>query len=144
MFVLGTIFLSSSGFIDKNDNGLSLKTLFRYRKIPPNPQNSLLAEMTFSSSKQSLPATPFGGRRSSIACPRIACPRKSQAGVGGCFLASRSAAKTLEAQRRFRNAVIRNPVNRVVIWGPDPIRYTHYAIRNHPRHLFAPLIFTLN
>ena len=53
MFVLDTIFLSSSGFIDKNDDGLSLKTPFRYRKILANPQNSLLAEMTFSSSKQS-------------------------------------------------------------------------------------------
>jgi len=36
--------VTSASFIDKNGGGLSLKTPFRYRKIPPNPQNSLLTK----------------------------------------------------------------------------------------------------
>jgi hypothetical protein len=38
------LFSFSASFIDKNDGGLSLKTLFRHQKDLLNPQNSLLAK----------------------------------------------------------------------------------------------------
>jgi hypothetical protein len=70
--------VTSACFIDKNGGGLSLKTSFRHQKDPPNPQNSLLAEMTFSSSKQSgYPSKRSEDPRSAAQIPECRYPEPS-------------------------------------------------------------------